>query len=204
MSAEAVKRRRTRCGGWDFVKAAEGSRGRAKHIGFSFHDTAEALEQHPPRLTRRWSLSSCRSTMWTGRARGVQSRKCYEVARKYGKSVIIMEPVRGGSLAIMPSPGAGGLQGGRAGDVRGLLGPAVRRLPGGRAHRAVRHVHRGAAERQRLLHGGLPAPGRGRAGHRAAGGGHPQQPAHHPLHRLQVLRGRMSPEDQHPRDLHAP
>ena len=32
----------------------------------------------------------------------VQSRKCYEVARKYNKSVIIMEPVRGGSLAIMP------------------------------------------------------------------------------------------------------
>ena len=33
---------------------------------------------------------------------GVQSRKCYEVARKYNKPVIIMEPVRGGSLAIMP------------------------------------------------------------------------------------------------------
>ena len=32
----------------------------------------------------------------------VQSRKCYEVARKYNVPVIIMEPVKGGSLATMP------------------------------------------------------------------------------------------------------
>ena len=32
----------------------------------------------------------------------IQSRKCYEVARKYGKPVIIMEPVKGGMLANPP------------------------------------------------------------------------------------------------------
>ena len=33
---------------------------------------------------------------------GVQSRKCYEVAKKHGKKVIVMEPVKGGTLAKVP------------------------------------------------------------------------------------------------------
>ena len=32
----------------------------------------------------------------------VQSRKCYEVCRKYNKPVIIMEPVKGGNLVNLP------------------------------------------------------------------------------------------------------
>ena len=32
----------------------------------------------------------------------VESRKCYEVCRKYGKPVIVMEPVKGGNLANLP------------------------------------------------------------------------------------------------------
>ena len=34
----------------------------------------------------------------------IQSRACYEVARKHGKPVIIMEPVKGGMLATPPKP----------------------------------------------------------------------------------------------------
>ena len=34
--------------------------------------------------------------------RGVQSRKCYEVAQKHGKPVFVMEPVKGGTLANLP------------------------------------------------------------------------------------------------------
>lgn len=33
----------------------------------------------------------------------IQSRKCYEVARKHGKDVVVMEPVKGGSLANVPN-----------------------------------------------------------------------------------------------------
>ena len=33
----------------------------------------------------------------------VQSRKCYEVAQKYGVPVIVMEPVKGGTLVNLPS-----------------------------------------------------------------------------------------------------
>ena len=36
----------------------------------------------------------------------VQSRKCYEVCRKYNKPVIIMEPVKGGTLANLPKEAA--------------------------------------------------------------------------------------------------
>ena len=32
----------------------------------------------------------------------VESRKCYEVCQKYGKPVIVMEPVKGGNLANLP------------------------------------------------------------------------------------------------------
>ncbi len=32
----------------------------------------------------------------------IQSRKCYEVAQKYNKPVVVMEPVKGGSLAVVP------------------------------------------------------------------------------------------------------
>ena len=33
---------------------------------------------------------------------GIQSRKCYETARKYGKEIIVMEPVKGGTLVNLP------------------------------------------------------------------------------------------------------
>ncbi len=87
-------------GAWDFMKKVK-AEGRAKHIGFSFHDTAEALENilkaHPEMEFVQLQINY---VDWESES--VQSRKCYEVARKYGKPVIIMEPVRGGSLAIMP------------------------------------------------------------------------------------------------------
>ena len=36
----------------------------------------------------------------------IQSRKCYEVARKHDKPVVIMEPVKGGTLAAVPDEAA--------------------------------------------------------------------------------------------------
>lgn len=87
-------------GAWDFMKKLK-AEGRVKHIGFSFHDTAEALENilkaHPEMEFVQLQINY---VDWESES--VQSRKCYEVARKYNKPVIIMEPVRGGSLAIMP------------------------------------------------------------------------------------------------------
>ena len=70
-------------------------------MGFSFHDKADVLDELLTKH-RRWSSSSCKSTTRTGRDDNVQSRRCYEVARKHNKPVIIMEPVKGGLLANPP------------------------------------------------------------------------------------------------------
>ena len=84
---------------WDFMKQVK-AQGKAKHIGFSFHDSAEALEDilknHPEMEFVQLQINYAD---WESDS--VQSRKCYEVARKYNKPVIIMEPVKGGSLATM-------------------------------------------------------------------------------------------------------
>lgn len=99
MSAERVAKA-DELGAWDFMKRLK-AEGRAKHIGFSFHDTAEALEDilkaHPEMEFVQLQINYAD---WEDDS--VQSRKCYEVARKYGKPVIIMEPVKGGLLADPP------------------------------------------------------------------------------------------------------
>lgn len=85
---------------WGFMKRIK-EEGRAKHIGFSFHDSDEVLEgilaSHPEMEFVQLQINYAD---WEDD--NVQSRKCYEVARKYNVPVIIMEPVKGGSLATMP------------------------------------------------------------------------------------------------------
>ena len=62
------------------------------------HDTADKLEEvlkaHPEAEFVQLQINYAD---WESES--VQSRKCYEVARKHGKPVIIMEPVKGGLLA---------------------------------------------------------------------------------------------------------
>lgn len=75
--------------------------GLVKHIGFSFHDNAETLDEilsrHP-----EVEFVQLQINYLDWESEGVQSRKCYEVCRKYGKPIIIMEPVKGGTLAKVP------------------------------------------------------------------------------------------------------
>lgn len=75
--------------------------GHIKHVGFSFHSTPEELEEilraHPEMEFVQLQINY---GDWENPA--VQSRACYEVARKYGKPVIVMEPVKGGMLATPP------------------------------------------------------------------------------------------------------
>lgn len=85
---------------WDFVADLK-KQGLIKHIGFSMHDSAESLETllqaHPETEFVQLQINY---VDWESDS--VQSRKCYEVARKYNKPVIIMEPVKGGYLAGLP------------------------------------------------------------------------------------------------------
>ena len=75
--------------------------GKIKHLGFSFHDNAELLEkiiqEHPEVEFVQLQLNYLD---WEDET--VQARKCYEVCVKYGKKVIVMEPVKGGTLAAVP------------------------------------------------------------------------------------------------------
>ena len=79
--------------------------GKFKHFGISFHDTAEVLEQI---LTEYPQIEVVQLQInymdWEDPA--VESRKCYEVCQKYGKPVIVMEPVKGGNLANLPEDAA--------------------------------------------------------------------------------------------------
>jgi predicted aldo/keto reductase-like oxidoreductase len=75
--------------------------GLVKHMGFSFHDNAELLDrvltEHPEVEFVQLQINYLD---WD--SEGVQSGKCYEVAKKHGKPVIVMEPVKGGTLAKVP------------------------------------------------------------------------------------------------------
>ena len=75
--------------------------GLIKHIGLSTHGDAEFLEEilfeHPE---LEFVLLQINYLDWEDE--GIESRKCLEVARKYGKSVMIMEPYKGGFLADVP------------------------------------------------------------------------------------------------------
>ena len=85
---------------WNWI-IAQKAEGKVKHIGFSFHSTPEQLEEilkaHPEMEFVQLQINYAD---WESHA--IQSRANYEMARKYGKSVIIMEPVKGGNLANPP------------------------------------------------------------------------------------------------------
>ena len=75
--------------------------GKVRHLGFSFHDSADFLDRfltdHPEMefVQIQFNYADYEDPK-------VESRKCYEVCRKHGKPVLIMEPVKGGSLVNLP------------------------------------------------------------------------------------------------------
>ncbi|MBQ4346669.1 MAG: aldo/keto reductase [Oscillospiraceae bacterium] len=75
--------------------------GKVKKIGFSYHDSAELLDEiltaHP-----EMEFVQLQINYLDWESDSVQSRKCYEVARKHGKEILVMEPVKGGTLANVP------------------------------------------------------------------------------------------------------
>lgn len=87
---------------WSWIKEKK-EEGLIRHMGFSFHSTPEELEEilnaHPEMEFVQLQINYAD---WENPA--VQSRACYEVARKHGKPVVIMEPVKGGMLANPPEP----------------------------------------------------------------------------------------------------
>ncbi len=87
---------------WSWMQEQKAN-GLVKHIGFSFHSTPEDLDEiltdHPEMEFVQLQINYAD---WDFPS--IQSRRCYEIARKHGKPVIIMEPVKGGILANPPQP----------------------------------------------------------------------------------------------------
>ena len=85
---------------WSFAQEKK-KEGLVKHVGFSFHSTPEELEEiltaHPEMEFVQLQINYAD---WE--APEHRSRECYEIARKHGKPVVIMEPVKGGLLATPP------------------------------------------------------------------------------------------------------
>ena len=82
---------------WDYALELK-QKGLVRHVGFSFHDKANLLDEV---LTKHPEMEFVQLQINYGdwESGTVQSRLCYEVARKHNKPVIVMEPVKGGMLS---------------------------------------------------------------------------------------------------------
>ena len=82
---------------WDYVRDLK-AKGFVKYWGFSFHADPALLEElltiHPDVDFVQLQINYAD---WENP--GVASRQCYEIARKHNKSIVVMEPVKGGALA---------------------------------------------------------------------------------------------------------
>ncbi len=85
------------CFDWLLQKKADGL---VRHVGFSFHDSAELLDkiltEHP-----QMEFVQLQINYLDWESEWIQSRACYEVAERHGVPVIVMEPIKGGTLAYI-------------------------------------------------------------------------------------------------------
>ena len=90
-----------RFGLWDFVQEQK-QKGLVRHMGFSFHGGPALLDKlltdHPEVEFVQLQINYAD---WEDAS--VQSRANYEVVRRHGRAVVIMEPVKGGHLAQPPA-----------------------------------------------------------------------------------------------------
>lgn len=76
-------------------------KGKIRHVGLSFHDTPDFLDlllTENPQI----EVVQIQFNYADFEDEKIRSRECYEVCRKHGKPIIVMEPVKGGSLVNMP------------------------------------------------------------------------------------------------------
>ena len=87
-------------GSFEFLKEMKAA-GKIRHIGFSFHEDAVLLEE----MLETWPETEFVQLQinyldWENPS--IQAKECYELCVKYEKPVIVMEPVKGGSLVAIP------------------------------------------------------------------------------------------------------
>ncbi len=83
--------------------------GKVRHMGFSFHDSPELLDQI---LRENPDVEFVQIVInyFDWNSYFIQSRACYDVIRRHGKKIVVMEPVKGGCLAALPEVSAQALK----------------------------------------------------------------------------------------------
>lgn len=93
-------RKAQRLHAFEFVRKMK-EEGKTKEWGFSFHDSPELLEEilddYPDVDYVQIQLNYID---WDSQS--IQSRKCYEIIKNRGKKVLVMEPIKGGTLIHLP------------------------------------------------------------------------------------------------------
>ena len=179
--------------------------GKVRHVGMSFHDTAEVLDkiltEHP-----ELEFVQLQFNYLDYEDPKVQSRLCYEVCQKHGKPVMVMEPVRGGALVNLPEQAIALLPEGSPASyaLRFAAGfPQVAMVLSGMSDEAQMGDNLATGRGQYLVHGGFqaadggPAPGSGEDSHHVPG------PAQSALYRVCLLRGRMPRRNPHSGCVHS-
>lgn len=92
--------RAERLGSFDFALRKR-EEGRIRRVGFSYHDSPELLDEL---LTRHPEVDFVQLQIsyvdWEGTP--IRSRRCHEIARRHGKPIVVMCPLKGGMLASVP------------------------------------------------------------------------------------------------------
>ena len=76
--------------------------GKIRHLGMSFHDMPELLDEILGKYGDLLDFVQLQINYMDWEQPNVQSRRCLEVANKYGKPVFVMEPCKGGTLVNLP------------------------------------------------------------------------------------------------------
>lgn len=121
------------------------AQGQVKKVGFSYHDSAELLDEiltaHPEMDFVQLQINYAD---WDNES--IQSGSCYEVATKHGKPVIVMEPIKGGTLASLPERAETMLR-----DYRNDLSVASWAIRFAASHENVKMVLSGMSTEEQLL-----------------------------------------------------
>ena len=84
---------------YDFLKKMQ-KEGKIKYIGFSFHGTVDDLRNIVS--AHKWDFAQIQMNYLDWENDIIQSRLCYETARRHNKPIAVMESVKGGTLANLP------------------------------------------------------------------------------------------------------
>ena len=105
-------RKAERVNAFDFLAKVK-KEGLARKVGFSFHDKADVLEDILEVHGNVVDIVQLQINYLDWDSPVIQSRMCYEIARRYGKRILVMEPLKGGMLATLDK---------RALDILGSIG----------------------------------------------------------------------------------